>query len=921
MAAAPDTNPRRDAALGYAAQGIEVMPCDWRPLPDGDPKAPLTPHGFYDATTDPAQINAWWEQYPNALIGARVPEGIIILDLDPRHDGDAVMRLLEETYGAADTGLVHQSGRGDGGEHRWYQMPTVPPGNKLSIKGLEELARKHGVGRPVGPNRWACGIDLLHHSYRYTILPPSPHPDTGRPYVWVRQGRADDLIPWLAHHLTHQPPPKEQPRKLRVVSDPDSIADWFSANHSWHDVLGPEGWILVSGDGDSDGSKWRYPNASAKHSATIKHECLFVYTPNTPFEPTGDSDPHGYTRFAAWALLEHDGDQSEAAGAARELKGDGWTAHDPTDLPPDDQTDLDDPYVGTSPLGGPQPWPDPRPLYAPPELPSFPLDVFPPWIRDHIRQIASDLQVPVDLPAILALGALSVAVLGKATVRYRRQRWTQPLNLYVAVACPPSTGKSPAKSAIFAPLDEWEREQLAEAKGRELELRVMKKKQEALEANAARSDDPNAMREAMDMAFHIANFEEKPSGRLMADDITSERLGEVLAAAGGQLAIVSAEGGIFDKLAGLYSSNGKASLDVYLEGWGGGRLVVDRVSRSSIYVTNANVAVVVTVQLTVLDEIGTRKDFVGRGLTARFLLAMPFSNVGWRNRQLVVVGDDRAEQVYRERLIGCARRAMANPIALFIDDEGESLYADWDQALEDGLRPGHRLEGMAEWVGKLRANMLRVAALLHLAEGAEGTIGADRVRAAIELGDYFLAHARHIEDRWSEGGELAHAQAVLRWLRGRGRDEFSVKDVFLGLRRRFPKVELAEPALDLLTERGWIKPMFVGELRLGRGRGPSPRFRVHPQVRAERVERAERAGDEFAQDVGMPGVPVPRGSQTYSSRINNKEVFHSFLREDAPDRDPGHTDNPREPPESVPERDVERELRELLGDNPRPDVL
>jgi hypothetical protein len=48
---------------------------------------------------------------------------------------------------------------------------------------------------------------------------------------------------------------------------------------------------------------------------------LFVYSTNTPFEPTEAGRPHGYTRFRAWAVLEHGGDLSAAARAAAQLRG------------------------------------------------------------------------------------------------------------------------------------------------------------------------------------------------------------------------------------------------------------------------------------------------------------------------------------------------------------------------------------------------------------------------------------------------------------------------------------------------------------------------------------------------------------------------------------------------------------------------
>ncbi len=78
-------------------------------------------------------------------------------------------------------------------------------------------------------------------------------------------------------------------------------------------MLTTHGWLCVAGDGDSDGSRWRHPNATSDSSASIAHGCLFVFSPNTEFEPTDFGDTHGYTLFRAYAVLEHNGDMKAAA--------------------------------------------------------------------------------------------------------------------------------------------------------------------------------------------------------------------------------------------------------------------------------------------------------------------------------------------------------------------------------------------------------------------------------------------------------------------------------------------------------------------------------------------------------------------------------------------------------------------------------
>jgi hypothetical protein len=332
--------------LAYRERMLAYARVESLPLFPGNPrdKTPLVSQHL--ATTDPAILTGWWERWPNALIAHRIQPGKLLLDIDPRHGGDRTWDALEECFGPIQAGREHYSGRGDGGFHDWFLWPEEL--TRLTIKRLDEWAREHEVGSPVldkttgkpvllsdGRPRWTCGIDLLHHDWRFTILPPSLHPDTQKPYRW--RERNGELTPpplWLTELLTPeagQPDDREaeeeeveagERERIRVhdLEHGDSIADWFSAEWTWPKVLEPHGWRLVGGDGDADGSLWRHPDATTDHSASIRHGCLFVYTPNTPFEQSEESGPHGYTRFAAWAVLEHGGDQSAAAAAARALK-------------------------------------------------------------------------------------------------------------------------------------------------------------------------------------------------------------------------------------------------------------------------------------------------------------------------------------------------------------------------------------------------------------------------------------------------------------------------------------------------------------------------------------------------------------------------------------------------------------------------
>lgn len=285
-----------DHALAYARAGWPVFPV----TPGG--KAPAIAkrdggRGVLDATTDVDQVARWWAEDPRRNIGGRVPAGVLVLDVDARSGGVDQLVDLEHEHGLLPVTLCSCSGSGGGSRHLFWRHPGGT------------------VRQPGG------GLELKTHS-GYVVLPPSVHP-SGAPYRW-RDARAPILSPpaWLVDLLRPPAPPTPlaAPGRPSGRYEGDSVADWYSTTTTWTDLLHRHGWALVGGDGDSDGSTWRHPSATSPTSATVRHECLFVYSPNTPLPVTEASAPQGVTRFRAFALLEHGGDLSSAARAARAMR-------------------------------------------------------------------------------------------------------------------------------------------------------------------------------------------------------------------------------------------------------------------------------------------------------------------------------------------------------------------------------------------------------------------------------------------------------------------------------------------------------------------------------------------------------------------------------------------------------------------------
>ena len=202
-----------EAAFGYARKGWPVFP-----LKPGK-KEPLGGgRGFKDASTSLTAVADWWTGNPDRNIGFAIPDSIVVMDVDPRNGGLEAVARLQDDHSFIEPTLCAASGRGDGGLHYYFQAPDV-----------------HLVGN-LG-NAGYAGIDLKKVG-GYVVLPPSIHPDSGRPYRWVNDWQPVEPMPsWLA--LLAEKPVIHQPAAVARVGPVDSAVELLGAPN-------PERW---NGDG------------------------------------------------------------------------------------------------------------------------------------------------------------------------------------------------------------------------------------------------------------------------------------------------------------------------------------------------------------------------------------------------------------------------------------------------------------------------------------------------------------------------------------------------------------------------------------------------------------------------------------------------------------------------------------------------
>lgn len=104
------------------------------------------------------------------------------------------------------------------------------------------------------------------------------------------------------------------------------------------------------------------------------------------------------------------------------------------------------------------------------------------------------------------------------------------------------------------------------------------------------------------------------------------------------------------------------------------------------------------------------------------------------------------------------------------------------------------------------------------------------MRDAVKLSDYFTGHALAVFDLMGADHTANRARIVYELLRANQWTEVSKREVMTKLSRsEFPTVADLDPALNLLEDHGYIRVQPVHRSG-GRGRPPSPRYLIHPQL-------------------------------------------------------------------------------------------
>ena len=482
-------------------------------------------------------------------------------------------------------------------------------------------------------------------------------------------------------------------------------------------------------------------------------------------------------------------------------------------------------------------WDAPSPLARSSDLKTFPTEVYPDWLRSFVEGEAQAVQVPADMPALFALAALATLAAGHVQIE-PKDGWVEGLNLFVAVGM----GRGERKTAVYrdvtAPILTYEKtlRETAQPDIREMASirRIAETALAKAEKAAATTKDPTdraaAEEEARRLAQTLEHLDVPTAPRLFTDDCTPEALASLLFENHERIAVLSAEGGIFDQMAGRYNS-GRPNLDVYLKGHAGDFLRVDRVGRLFEYVDHPALTVGLAVQPYVFTKAARNADVMGRGMLDRFLYGLPAGRVGFRDTSVAPLATEvRFRYDTTLRAFAETFNGLAEPVSLLLSDAALGTFQQWMAEIEPRRRPDADLGHIQGWASKLDGAVARITGLLHLAEAFTGDwrapVSDQTVVSAISVGNYLIDHALAVFEEMGADPARDGARVVLGWIRRDHLTAFTKRDCHRSHRARFRRPADLDPILDLLVEFGYIREL-ASPPQVGR---PSRRFAVNPHT-------------------------------------------------------------------------------------------
>lgn len=445
-----------------------------------------------------------------------------------------------------------------------------------------------------------------------------------------------------------------------------------------------------------------------------------------------------------------------------------------------------------------EPWVDPEPL---PSLllpvNEFDYALLPNVLKGNVHDIANRMQCPPDFVAVGLLTSISSLIGHQIGIKPKqRDDWLVVPNLWGACIGRPGVLKSPAlNESIKHPRRlelNMKKEYEASKKDRDAAILVVKVKGKSVEQEIAKALKAHDKDKAQQLALEVQDIpEEKKRIRLITNDATVEKLGEILADS--KRCILTYRDELSAFLRSMDREDKKSDRGFYLEAWNGTSLVYtyDRIGRGTIDIERPCVSILGSIQPGPLQSYisgATRGGEGDDGLLQRFQLAVwPDVSKTWKNV------DKWPDKEAKDAVFNLFNRLLELDIVtpnveesqsdlipyLRFDGKAQDLFDEWRSELEHKIRNDEYPPALEAHMSKYRSLIPSLALIFHVIDHSDlDAVGEESILLALAWAEYLESHARRIYN-FAHSSDLAVANELYRHIvKGDLGAKFTERDVY-----------------------------------------------------------------------------------------------------------------------------------------------
>lgn len=770
-------------AKSYVDLGFSVIPI----CKDGSKKPAQSWKEYQDRLPTEAELEQWFEKEDRGIgvVTGKISGNLLVIDFD--QESEKTFPLFWDELKAKRPEIVNRLvvvKTPRPGIHVWVRQSNPVEKNTVLARCAPPKPEGDSALDSPAPAKTGPRVRIeTRGEGGYVIAPNGPpevHPN--KKAYEIIEGEWANLQPLTADEVDfvlaickslNKWSPETPPKPTEAYKGLPRPGDVYNLHADFLQLLLNHGWSVFKETSNGVLHLNRPGKNPEGESATLgfNHDefgcpLLFVFSSNAPpFEPS-----RYYTAFDALALLEFDGDYSQAAT-------------DVVQKFPDELKKAQAAYTASHPT---------KAFSLPDELPykPFPVDKLPKIVRDYVVAHAEAIGIDAAYVAVPMLSVLAAAIGGSRRIKIKNE-WCEPSIIWTVTIGSVSAGKSPGFEAARKPMIEIEKKLEQLRKQRKTEYDQQQKLFEAAKNVGGKG---------------IAKPKLTPyNGQVLINDCTMEALAPVATHNIKLLLAVDELAAFFKQMDQYRPGRDKEN---WLSFFNGKELNVNRkTDNQRIWVPNVYVSVTGTTQPDVANDILYNRHALSNGLSARFLVARPPNQpLRWTEKEVPhEVNDSLLElvkQLYElepEKIEDTSR-----PIDLPCDPEAKELFASWydevsshTEGLSEALKGAWgKLTPVAARLGLIFSIIHQVTEFPHAK--AMSPVDKESMQAGIDIARWF---GYELERNCSDS-EAIELDQHLQWILQKHPEGIEARILQQG-RRTLRERGKAKQALEQMVKRGY----------------------------------------------------------------------------------------------------------------------